>query len=172
MLGLLRHHIPENISDGDAHAFVLHVQLVGVRRHFHIDFHQLVLQLSVSQLTANLLPCHGNIVCRLGVLRILLVLVLLLLAGIPTAVEDEVKGIAALSGLLLFLCIGNQRFQNQILCTLIRDIVFLIDVLLLRDANGGFHQIPNHGFHVAAHIAHFGVLCRFHFNKRSFHNPR
>ena len=36
---------------------------------------------------------------------------------------------------------------------------------LLHHADGGFYQIPHHGFHIPAHVAHLGIFGGFYLNE-------
>ena len=43
---------------------------------------------------------------------------------------------------------------------------------LLHHVDGGFHEVPHHGLHVAAHVADFGVLRCFNFYEGAAGEPR
>src|SRR5260370_23094792 len=61
----------------------------------------------------------------------------------------------------------QKQVEDAFLGGLLRAIRDFIELFLAHHIDRGFHQIANHGFHVAANVADFGVFGSFHFHKRA-----
>ncbi len=49
---------------------------------------------------------------------------------------------------------------------------YFVQLFLAHHVDGGLDQIAHHGFHVPAHIAHFGVFGGLNFDERAASQPR
>ena len=101
----LRRHVAEYIADGNAHSFVAHIQLIGLRCIRHLYLYILFFEKSLSQLLSHLFPCKlcVHAFALQGCLLLLLLLVLLFLAHISAVSKYEVEWSSAFAGRRLFL---------------------------------------------------------------------
>ena len=67
---------------------------------------------------------------------------------------------------------GSKQIQHAFFGGLFGAIGNFVQFFLAHHVDGRFHQIADHGFHVAAHVADFGVLRRFHLHERAARQAR
>ena len=111
VLHLLRSHISENITDGNAHAFITHIKIVGLRRIRDLDLYILFFKQSLSELLSHLLS--GKFCIHFGVffrVLLLLLLILLFLTYIPAVAKYEIKRPSVFAVGYLFLLSRYYRF--------------------------------------------------------------
>ena len=61
---------------------------------------------------------------------------------------------------------GQQQIEHALFRVKLGFIGHVFQFFLAHHVNGDLYQVADHGFHVAAHVADFGELRRFHFHKR------
>ena len=60
----------------------------------------------------------------------------------------------------------HQQIEQALFGILFGAIGHLFEALFAHHVDGDIHQIANHRFDIAAHVADFGELARFHFQER------
>ena len=60
---------------------------------------------------------------------------------------------------------GNQDRHDPLVGQLFRLVLHLFRLFRLDHADGGFDQVPDHRFHVPAHVADFGKFGGFHLDE-------
>ena len=66
----------------------------------------------------------------------------------------------------------KQQIEHALFRGLFGALGDLVQFFFAHHVDRSFHQIAHHGFDVAAHVAHFGVLRGFHFHERAARQPR
>ncbi len=66
----------------------------------------------------------------------------------------------------------HQQIQQALFGVQLGAVGHFVQPLLAHHVDGDIHQVADHRFHVAAHIAHFGELAGFHFQEGRIGQPR
>jgi hypothetical protein len=66
----------------------------------------------------------------------------------------------------------KQQIEQPLFGGLLGALGYLVELFFAHHVDRGFHQVADHRFHVAAYVAHFGVLRSFHFHERAACEPR
>ena len=66
----------------------------------------------------------------------------------------------------------HEQVQQAVLGVQFGAVGHFVQALFAHHVDGDIHQVADHGFHVAAHVAHFGELAGFHLQERRIGQPR
>ena len=87
----------------------------------------------------------------------------------PQALAEFLAG--ALDGLGGLGLLGHEQVEQPVLGAQLGAVGHFVQALFAHHVDGDVHQVADHGFHVAAHVAHFGELAGFHLEKRRIGEP-
>ena len=145
----LGHHAAHHIANRDGRAADLKLR-GGL---LYLDLYLHILQLAPSELVAQGIPADRQLFLFLG-------------AGLRfVALFAKQK----IERVLRFFRGMRQKCQQPVLRQHLRAGFDLCRVFVMHHAHGIFRQIPDDGFHVAAHIPDFRELCRLDLDKRRIH---
>ena len=149
-LGLLGQHAAQHVVHTDVHAR----DFAARRDLFHLDLDDRFLELAGAKLLAHVRAAAGQ----------LLLLLFARLGLLGLVAQNHVDGVD-----LLLRHGAGDHFHQTVFHRLRGEIVHLLGLLLFDDADTGFGEVADDGFHIAAHIADLGELGGFHLDERRVH---
>ena len=154
LLFLLAEHAGEHVLDVDVHfldALIGDDFEGGHRALADLDFDEALIELAFAELNAELVARALGLLAALGF-------------------RGGAAGHARFRG-------GRRRRRQQeieqaLFGGLLGALGHFVELFLAHHVDRGFHQIADHRFDVAAHVADFGVLRRFDFDERAAREAR